>query len=140
MNAASPPPSPACIQFLDAHNHLQDEWLAPWRDKAIAQLNALPIAGAVVNGTCENDWAEVAALASQLPWARPSFGLHPWMVGNRSANWFEQLRGWVDRTPNAAVGEIGLDRWILDRARPDDVRLRGLTRASLDEQLAVFER
>jgi TatD DNase family protein len=36
------------------------------------------------------------------------------------------------------VGEIGLDRWILDRARPDDSRLTGLRRASLDEQIEAF--
>jgi len=135
----SAPPTNSRVRYFDAHNHLQDEWLAPWRDKAIGQLNILPIAAAVVNGTCETDWSEVAALAAQLPWVRPSFGLHPWLVGNRSENWFEALRGWLDRMPAASVGEIGLDRWILDRAKPDDVRLRGLKRAPLDEQIAVFE-
>jgi TatD DNase family protein len=127
------------VRYFDAHNHLQDEWLAPCREKVIAQLNALPIERAVVNGTCETDWPEVATLASRLPWVRPSFGLHPWLVGNRSEHWFEQLRNWIDRTPNAVVGEIGLDRWILDRAKPDDIRLRGLKRAPLEEQLPVFE-
>jgi TatD DNase family protein len=139
MSAASSTKPNARIRFLDAHNHLQDEWLAPWREKAISQLNALPIAGAVVNGTCEADWPEVAALASRLPWVRPSFGLHPWLVGNRSERWFEDLCGWLDRTPRAVVGEIGLDRWILDRAKPDDVRLRGLRRAPIEEQIKVFE-
>jgi TatD DNase family protein len=38
----------------------------------------------------------------------------------------------------AKVGEFGLDRWILDRARPDDPRLAGLRRAPLAEQLEVF--
>lgn len=138
MSETTPQPR-SRIRYFDAHNHLQDEWLSPWREKAIGQLNALPIAGAVVNGTCETDWPEVAALAARLPWVRPSFGLHPWLVGHRTEHWFEQLRGWLDRTPGAVVGEIGLDRWILDRAKPDDVRLRGLRRASLEEQLTVFE-
>ena len=44
----------------------------------------------------------------------------------------------MDADPGAAVGEIGLDRWILERARPDDPRLAGLRRAPLDEQIEVF--
>jgi TatD DNase family protein len=36
------------------------------------------------------------------------------------------------------VGEIGLDRWILDSAKPDDPRLTGLRRAPLEEQGEVF--
>jgi TatD DNase family protein len=36
------------------------------------------------------------------------------------------------------VGEIGLDRWIIDRARLDDPRLTGMRRAPLDEQIEVF--
>lgn len=126
------------IRYFDAHNHLQDAWLAPWREQAIAQLEALPIARAVVNGTCEEDWPQVAELAARYAWVKPSFGLHPWLVGNRRADWFERLRAWVDKTPHSVVGEIGLDRWILDRAREDDVRLTGLTRAPLEEQRTVF--
>jgi TatD DNase family protein len=44
----------------------------------------------------------------------------------------------LDQYPHAAIGEIGLDRWILDRARPNDPRLAGLRRASLAEQIEVF--
>lgn len=42
------------------------------------------------------------------------------------------------RPGTVAIGEIGLDRWILERARPDDSRLAGLRRASLAEQIEAF--
>ena len=48
------------------------------------------------------------------------------------------LRARLAAEPRAAVGEIGLDRWMLDRARPDDPRLAGLRRAPLEEQGEVF--
>ena len=128
------------MRYLDAHNHLQDEWLAPHLEKAVGQLQELGIAGAVVNGTCEADWESVALLASRFPWVRPSFGLHPWLVGNRSAEWFEKLQSFLAAHPSAALGEIGLDRWILQSAREDDPRLMGLRRASLEEQLRAFEK
>jgi TatD DNase family protein len=126
------------MPYFDAHNHLQDAWLAPHRERVFADLAALPLGACVVNGTCEADWPEVAALAREHAFVRPSFGLHPWDVGNASPYWREHLRSHLARDPSAAVGEIGLDRWILDRAKPDDPRLAGLRRATLEEQHEAF--
>jgi TatD DNase family protein len=111
-----------------------------------ADLARLPLCCAVVNGTAENDWAEVTALAREHAFILPSYGLHPWNVGNASARWRDQLQRELDADPRATIGEIGLDRWILERAdrwileraKPDDSRLAGLRRASLDEQLEAF--
>ena len=125
------------MPLYDAHNHLQDEALAPHLDAIVADLTDLPLAGAVVNGTCENDWSRVAALAARHPWVRPSYGLHPWDAGNRTEHWFERLREHLAADPHAAVGEIGLDRWML-QAREDDPRLAGLRRAPLPEQGEVM--
>ena len=122
----------------DAHNHLQDDWLRPHWDRIAADREAAEIGAMVVNGTCEADWPVVAELARRFPWVRPSYGLHPWDVGNASPGWRDALRRQLDADPRAAVGEIGLDRWILARARPDDPRLAGLRRASLAEQDEAF--
>jgi TatD DNase family protein len=130
--------------FFDAHNHLHDAWLAPHRAGVLAELEALPLGAAVVNGTAEDDWAEVTALAAADAAGRgrarlwPSFGLHPWQVGNASPAWRERLRETLTKTARPLVGEVGLDRWILERARPDDPRLAGLRRAPLDEQVAAL--
>jgi TatD DNase family protein len=126
------------MQFFDAHNHLQDARLAPHLDGLAAQLPALGLRRAVVNGTCEDDWPVVSRLSLRLPWVVPSFGLHPWDAGNRSARWLGRLRAALDAHPAAHVGEIGLDRWMLDRARPDDPRLAGLRRAPPGEQNEVL--
>ncbi len=126
------------MKLFDAHNHLQDAWLAPHLDAIAADLARLPLGGAVVNGTCEADWPGVTALAQAYAWVRPSYGLHPWDVGNASPSWRDALRRTLDAHPRAAVGEIGLDRWILGSARPDDPRLAGLRRAPLAEQTEAF--
>lgn len=126
--------------FFDAHNHLHDDWLRPHRSPVLADLAAAGVRAGVVNGTCESDWPAVAALCAASPAVRllPSYGLHPWDVGNRSPEWQQRLTAQLDAAPSAFIGEIGLDRWILDSARPDDPRLAGLRRAPLEEQIEAF--
>ena len=126
------------MNLSDAHNHLASSRLAPHLPQIFADLAAAGITHAVVNGTDETDWLEVARLAATRSMVIPSYGLHPWDVGNRSPAWFDSLRQHLVADPRAAVGEIGLDRWMLDRARSDDPRLAGLRRAPLDEQLSTF--
>ena len=122
------------VKLYDAHNHLQDEWLLPHLDQIAADLTKAGIAGAVVNGTTPDDWASVSALASRFPWVVPSYGVHPWDCGNRPSDWQGRLESRLATEPRARVGEIGLDRWILDSAKPDDPRLAGLRRAPLAER------
>ena len=125
----------------DAHNHFQDAALAHHLDRI---ASAWPtIAGErgdmVVNGTYPDDWADVAALAVKHSFVRPAYGIHPWDAGDpRPANWLAHLTAFLDADPRASVGEIGLDRWMLDSARPDDPRLAGVRRAPMAEQVSIF--
>jgi TatD DNase family protein len=98
----------------------------------------------VVNGACEADWPAVAELARSHPaMVVPSFGYHPWYLDERTPEWERELARRLDTTPHAVIGEIGLDRWMLDQ--PD--RWRALLAAagqakhdppSLAEQESVF--
>lgn len=98
--------------LYDAHNHLQDERLDPWRDDITASILQSGIAEMVVNGSSEEDWHQVAELARDHTWVRPAFGLHPWHVKERSPKWLQNLHKQLEDHPTAVVGEIGLDRWI----------------------------
>ena len=48
--------------FLDAHNHLHDLRLGPWREGMIEELSGI-VGSAVVNGTREDDWVSMSVPA-----------------------------------------------------------------------------
>jgi TatD DNase family protein len=123
--------------LYDAHQHFHFDELVPYRTVIDTDLRQLDVCRAVVNGTNEAEWPVIAALAKKYDWIRPSYGLHPWDCGNRSPDWLASLRTILMGDPRSAVGEIGLDRWIIDRLPADDPRLAGLRVASLSEQAEV---
>ena len=100
------------MTYWDAHNHLHDVRLAAGRDSFLGELANLPLGGAVVNGTREDDWDAVASISRDHAWIAASYGLHPWNAPARSVQWLERLREHLKSDPRAGVGEIGLDRWI----------------------------
>ena len=126
------------LPLYDAHQHFQFDELAPHRAAIAAKLHDIGLKRAVVNGSCEQDWPAVTALAGQYDWILPSYGLHPWDCGNRSADWQSSLRARLEANPHAQVGEIGLDRWMIDSVKPGDPRLAGLRVAPLQEQREAF--
>ena len=99
--------------IFDAHCHYHDARLRPFRAEFLGQLDALGLRGAVVNGTSESDWPAVADFCAENPGMIPSFGLHPWFVRERSPAWRDALGRALSAHPNAAVGEVGLDRWMV---------------------------
>ncbi|MDB6006599.1 MAG: Hydrolase TatD [Prosthecobacter sp.] len=98
--------------LYDAHNHLQDDRLDPWREEILATLPQTGLTEMIVNGSSEEDWPAVADLARAHSWIRPAFGLHPWYVKERTKDWATTLKQLLVEHPRAVVGEIGLDRWI----------------------------
>ncbi|XP_076910802.1 uncharacterized protein LOC143568561 [Bidens hawaiensis] len=98
------------IKLFDAHCHLQDPRIfnkAPSLIKTALEHNIQHFA---VNGVCETDWHLVKQMSDTYPCVIPSFGLHPWFITNRTANWLTILRELFNANPSAAVGEIGLDK------------------------------
>lgn len=102
------------MPLFDAHCHLQDERLFPQLDSAMRRAMAAGVTGLMCCGSGEKDWGLLPDIARRFPQVRLSFGLHPWYVGERTADWLNCLRTHLTSTPSA-VGEIGLDH-ALDQA------------------------
>ena len=124
--------------LYDAHQHFHFDQFVTQRAVIAADLCTVGLQRAVVNATNEEEWPVVAALAREHDWILPSHGIHPWDCGNRSPVWLETLRAVLRADPTAGVGEIGLDRWIIDGIKPGDPRIAGLRVAPLMEQSEVF--
>lgn len=107
--------------YYDAHLHLQDKRLLGVSEQTQLFKNA-GIRCMVINSTCESDWETVARLGAFSPY-RPAFGLHPWMIKHRSPKWFENLQRQIDASPQALIGEIGLDKWIRNPQLADQIKI-----------------
>lgn len=102
------------MKLYDAHNHLQDDRFRDRVDEIARAAKETGVARMVVNGSCEADWPAVRQLADRFPdLVLPSFGYHPWYIGERTPDWETKLTAQLNQTPSA-VGEVGLDRWKPD--------------------------
>ena len=100
------------MHWIDCHNHLQEASLGA-APPLLAAMAGAGVLRAVVNATCEAEWAAVAALAAAYPQTLvPAFGIHPWHAHEAGAQWQRRLRGLLEQLPQAGVGECGLDRWV----------------------------
>jgi TatD DNase family protein len=102
------------MHYFDTHCHLQDERILGRIDAIMERARTAGVTHMLCCGTRESDWDAVADLAKTYDEIVPAFGLHPWFVRDRSAQWIERLESVLKAHPGAALGEIGLDH-ALDR-------------------------
>ncbi len=107
------------MKLFDAHCHLQDERILPRADAVLAQAAAAGVVRLTCCGSSPEDWETLTALAARHRDITSAFGLHPWSVASRRADWLQTLRERLYADPLAGVGEIGLDHALAD-ADPAD--------------------
>jgi TatD DNase family protein len=122
------------MKLFDAHCHLQDARLLPHLDAAMMRASSAGITGLMCCGCYEEDWSLLPDIARRFPQVRLSFGLHPWYIGERTADWLNTLKTFLTSTPSA-VGEIGLDH-ALDKTTFADQEAVFLTQILLANELA----
>ncbi|GAA0172941.1 hypothetical protein LIER_26665 [Lithospermum erythrorhizon] len=98
------------MRLFDSHCHLQDPRILSVAPQLIRTSLDTGVVHFAVNGVSEKDWPLVKEMSDQYPCIIPNFGIHPWCVTERTPNWLNTLKGLLEATPAAAVGEIGLDK------------------------------
>lgn len=97
------------MKFIDTHLHLQD-YKTRFATDIISESQNAGISKMVCAATGFFDWDKVARFAKQYPGlVVPAFGLHPWYVSEAKPDWPQRLAEFLQRFPNALVGECGLD-------------------------------
>ncbi|KAJ1914303.1 Cut9-interacting protein scn1 [Mycoemilia scoparia] len=122
------------IYQIDAHCHIHDTMLSD--NSKTPSINNIPLQIQVKTsqlcemGTTYYDWPTVSALHSHHPTRFiPAFGIHPWFVQRVPGlpentqdpistaegldipdTWESELEAYLQKHPNAIVGEIGLDK------------------------------
>ncbi len=97
--------------MFDAHTHLQDPRLRDVLGDVVRQAAQAGVTGVCSCGTTPDDWEATYRLSqTPLPFVLvPAFGVHPWHARHLPADWFETLESYLDLSPVAVIGEIGLD-------------------------------
>ncbi|CAI9087305.1 OLC1v1021342C1 [Oldenlandia corymbosa var. corymbosa] len=98
------------MKLFDAHCHLQDPRIYHISSEKIKSAREAGVVHIAVNGVSENDWQLVKEMSENNPCVISNFGLHPWFILDRNPDWLRNLKQFLQSTPEAAVGEIGLDR------------------------------
>ncbi|MDP4644358.1 MAG: TatD family hydrolase [Opitutales bacterium] len=98
--------------LYDAHAHLADPRLEPYRGAIEQSLKEINCQQTVVNGTSPADWHAVVEYTKSSGKSLPAIGLHPWQVKDAPADWKAQFSQLLNTGAVTVIGEIGLDQWI----------------------------
>lgn len=101
MNAAG--------SLVDTHAHVMDAAFDLDRHAVLARARAVGLGAMVLVGYDLATSRAAVDLASRLPWARASVGIHPNMAAEASAADFAEIAALARKPEVIAIGETGLD-------------------------------
>jgi len=113
--------------LIDMHLHLQDIKEAPIRGSILKLAQDFKTGQFVCNGTRPDDWPAVEECSREDRRVVPFFGVHPWYADKLPENWDRTLESYLKRSPDAGIGEVGLDKARnIDFARQTEIFHRQL--------------
>jgi TatD DNase family protein len=101
--------------IIDTHAHLCDSAFDPDRSEVLSRARTVGVTGVVCVGESLEDARKNLALAEEYPLLLPAAGLYPSRFdAGEAESLIELIRREHSRL--VAVGEVGLDHWLLKRA------------------------
>jgi len=109
--------------FVDCHAHISDESFSRDLEEVIERAMARGVRSILAVSENLGDAKRILALASRFPIIKPCAGLYPTVLEEEAArDMLAFVREHHERL--AAVGEVGLDFWVVKDAADRDVQIR----------------
>ncbi len=92
--------------YFDTHIHIQD-----FKDNHIFdKIENAKIVKCICVSAKQTDWEKVAYIYEKhTNVVIPSFGLHPWYISDKTADWAKKLEYYLNKFQCALIGECGFD-------------------------------
>jgi len=97
---------------IDAHIHLDDERFDKDRGDLIKQAQEVGIKQFITPAVTASGFSKLLNLSNQYSCVIPSYGLHPYFIGQHKKDDIKLLDSWLTANPSCAVGECGLDFFL----------------------------
>ena len=104
-------------QLIDSHTHFDDVSFDPDRDIAWQRTQDAGVKIQIIPAVTAHGWHKLAAICQRYPGLYPAFGLHPMYVAEHQVEHLQQLVQYLQQPNVVAVGECGLDYFIADLDR-----------------------
>jgi TatD DNase family protein len=112
-------PATGFFRMIDTHCHLDAAEFGTDRRAVSALARAAGVTRIVVPGVGAADFARQKQIVASTPGACAAYGIHPLYLARADSGDLRQLRHYLQHERPVAVGEIGLDFYVVqaDRAR-----------------------
>lgn len=100
--------------LIDTHCHLDAAEFADDRDQVHAEAQAAGVSHIVVPAVAVAGFAALKACVARYPGCVAAYGIHPLYVMQAGEADLPKLADWLAAEKPAALGEIGLDHYVVD--------------------------
>ena len=118
------------MHLIDSHCHLDFSEFDADREIILDHCKQLGVEKIVVPGVMANSWNRLITICQQSAMLYPALGLHPIFMADHQAEDLKKLTEYITLHKLVAIGEIGLDFYIPEHDKADQISL-------LEQQLSI---
>jgi TatD DNase family protein len=101
------------LDLIDSHSHFDVAQFDGDRADALARARAAGVRRQIVPAIDASGFARIRELCSREHGLYPAYGLHPMYLAEHRPKHLQQLKDWIERERPVAVGECGLDFFVV---------------------------
>lgn len=111
------------MHFIDSHCHIDFEAFDSDRSSLLDHCLQLGIKQIIIPAVTRSRWQKLNTLCQQSAMLFPTLGLHPLFLDDHRAEDLVELEKLIPTVKPVAIGEIGLDFYIANPDKPQQISL-----------------